>query len=107
MKKEIISLRNSIPVFIRSRSKRKISKLPIKKDLTLETGQSARFNIVLEAGSISEQVIVSSEPAVVNTETSAKGEVITQKQVADLPLNGRDFTSLGTACAGRLSASCR
>ena len=75
-------------------------KTSVKKDVTLETGQSARFNIVLEAGSISEQVIVSSEPSVVNTETSAKGEVITQKQVADLPLNGRDFTSLALLAPG-------
>lgn len=75
-------------------------KTTVSENLTLETGQSARVNIVMEAGSISEQVIVNAEPSVINTETSAKGEVITQKQVSDLPLNGRDFTSLALLAPG-------
>lgn len=75
-------------------------KTTIQENLPLETGQSARFDIVLEAGSISEQVIVSAEPSVINSETSAKGEVITQRQVQDLPVNGRDFTSLALLAPG-------
>lgn len=75
-------------------------KTSIRKDLTLETGQSARLNLVLETGNISEEVTVTAEPAVVNTETSSKGEVITQRQVQELPLNGRDFTSLALLAPG-------
>ena len=75
-------------------------KTSVKTDLVLETAQSTRLNISLEAGNISEQVTVTAEPAVVNTETSSKGEVITQRQVSDLPLNGRDFTSLALLTPG-------
>lgn len=75
-------------------------KTSISKDLMIETAQNARLNVSLEAGSISEEVSVTAEPAVINTETSAKGEVITPKQVQDLPLNGRDFTSLAMLAPG-------
>lgn len=75
-------------------------KTSVKSGLVLETAQSARLNVTLEAGNISEQVTVTAEPSVVNTETSSKGEVITQKQVQDLPLNGRDFTDLARLTPG-------
>ncbi|MFZ1702226.1 MAG: TonB-dependent receptor [Pyrinomonadaceae bacterium] len=75
-------------------------KTSVRTDMMLETGQTARFNIALEAGNISEEVTVTAEPAVINAETSSKGEVITQRQVQDLPLNGRDFTSLALLAPG-------
>ncbi len=75
-------------------------KTAVKTDLVLETAQSARLNITLEAGNIAEQVTVTAEPSVINTETSSKGEVITQRQVQDLPLNGRNFTDLAMLTPG-------
>ena len=75
-------------------------KTAVKSDLVLETSQSARLNISLEAGNISEQVTVTAEASAINTETSSKGEVITQKQVQDLPLNGRNFTDLALLTPG-------
>ncbi len=75
-------------------------KAAVKTDLVLETANSTRFDIALEAGNISEQVTVTAEPAVINTETSSKGEVITPRQVQDLPLNGRNFTDLALLTPG-------
>ncbi|MDQ3748672.1 MAG: TonB-dependent receptor, partial [Acidobacteriota bacterium] len=68
--------------------------------IVLETSQSLRLNLPLEAGNISEQVTVTAEAPVINTETSSKGEVITPRQVQDLPLNGRNFTDLALLTPG-------
>ncbi|CAN5127305.1 hypothetical protein BH20ACI1_BH20ACI1_11900 [soil metagenome] len=75
-------------------------KAAVKTNLVLETANSTRLDITLEAGNISEQVTVTAEPAVINTETSSKGEVITPRQVQDLPLNGRNFTDLALLTPG-------
>ena len=75
-------------------------KTAVRTDLVLETAQSARYDIALDTGNISEQVTVMADPAVINTETSPKGEVITPRQVQDLPLNGRDFTDLARLVPG-------
>ena len=75
-------------------------KTSINTGLVLETAKSTRLNVALEAGDISEQVTVTAEAAVINTETSSKGEVITPRQVQDLPLNGRNFTDLALLTPG-------
>ncbi len=75
-------------------------KTAVKTGLVLETAKSTRLNVALEAGNISEQVTVTAEPAVIDTETSSKGEVITPRQVQDLPLNGRNFTDLALLTPG-------
>ncbi len=51
-------------------------------------------DVSLDVGSASEQITVTAEITTVNTQTSETGASITSKQVANLPLNGRDFTSL-------------
>jgi outer membrane receptor protein involved in Fe transport len=75
-------------------------KIALNENLVLETDTTSRVNVLLETGSVSETVTVTAEPSVVNTETSDKGEVITQKQVQDLPLNGRDFQDLALLVPG-------
>ncbi len=69
-------------------------------NLVLETNQSARLSLILAAGNISETVTVEAEAPVINTETSGKGEVITPRQVQELPLNGRNFTDLALLTPG-------
>lgn len=75
-------------------------KTAVQNDLVLETDQTKRVNITLEAGDIKETVIVQADAPIVNTDTSSKGEVIVQKQVQDLPLNGRNFTDLALLAPG-------
>ncbi len=75
-------------------------KISISEKLVLETDTTSRFNVTLETGGVNETVTITSEPSVINTETSEKGEVITPKQVQDLPLNGRDFQDLALLVPG-------
>lgn len=71
-----------------------------KVNLVLETNQTARLNLSLEAGNVQEVVTVQAETPAINTETSSKGEVIVEKQVQELPLNGRNFTDLALLTPG-------
>ncbi len=75
-------------------------KSAVKSNVALETGQTQRINFQLETGAVSDTITVSSETPPINTDTSSKGEVIVQKQVQDLPLNGRDFTDLAFLVPG-------
>ena len=69
-------------------------------NLVLETNQTTRVNLALAAGNVSETVTIEAEAPAINTETSSKGEVIVERQVQDLPLNGRNFTDLALLTPG-------
>jgi hypothetical protein len=75
-------------------------KRSVRSDLVLETDKTQRLNVTLEAGNVSEMVRVVAEAPLINSETSDKGEVITNRQVQELPLNGRDATDLAQLVPG-------
>jgi Carboxypeptidase regulatory-like domain/TonB dependent receptor len=61
---------------------------------TLETGQGARLDITLVAGAVTEQVEVTAVTPVVSAEDAALGNVVDQKKIVELPLNGRNYLQL-------------
>ncbi len=61
---------------------------------TLTVDQTATFDIVLQVGSVSQTVTVEGRGQLLEAATAELGSVIAQKQVNDLPLNGRNFTEL-------------
>jgi hypothetical protein len=60
----------------------------------VQVDHSARMDATLKPGANQQQVVVFSQFVGLDTETADIGEVVTQNQVSDLPLNGREFTSL-------------
>jgi outer membrane receptor protein involved in Fe transport len=72
----------------------------VRRGLVLETDQVRRVEIRLQVGSFSEEVTVTAAAPTVNTDTSGKGEVITQRQVQELPLNGRNYSELALLVPG-------
>lgn len=72
----------------------------VQRGLVLETDQTRRIEAKLELGNVAEVVTVEAKAAVINTDTSNKGEVITARQLADLPLNGRNYTELALLVPG-------
>ena len=66
----------------------------------LEVNQTARFVVVLEVGQISDKVEVVGEVTLLNTDTPELGNVVYEKLMKELPLNGRNFLQLAGLTAG-------
>jgi hypothetical protein len=71
------------------------------KAVKLDVAEKARVDVGLEVGSISTEVVVQGENvAQVETQSSELAGVVTGKQITQLELNGRNFTSLVTLVPG-------
>lgn len=66
----------------------------IQMGLQLETGSVAALNIQMQVGVVAEKVSVEANASLIEASHAAIGEVVENKQVLDLPLNGRSFGSL-------------
>jgi hypothetical protein len=62
--------------------------------IVLQVGQQARIDVVLKLGSVTEQVEVVAAAPLVSSENAAVGNVVDQKKVVELPLNGRGYLQL-------------
>lgn len=63
-------------------------------DIELNVGQVIRVELALEIGEVSETVEVQATAAVIDLESAAVSQTVTERQVRELPLNGRNFMSL-------------
>src|SRR6516164_3080724 len=70
------------------------------KDLKLQVDEQRELNFTLAPGTVSTSVEVSATQVAVETTNPTLGQVITSQQVAQLPLNGRDFVQLATLTPG-------
>src|SRR5260370_5078345 len=68
--------------------------------ITLEVDQKARLDFTLTIGEVSETVSVIAEAPLIKADSSEVGEVVVQKTVQDLPLNGRNYVQLVYLTAG-------
>ncbi len=66
----------------------------VSNPIPLEVNQTARIDLQLEVGAISEQVVVEDIAPVLQTETTNVGTVISGNTTNNLPLNGRNFQQL-------------
>ncbi|MEP6947603.1 MAG: TonB-dependent receptor [Acidobacteriota bacterium] len=76
---------------------------PFRSNVTLSTGERIRLDARLEVGSPQldrNMVVVNSDAPLLRSETGSLGQVIDNKKVTDLPLNGRSFFSLVSLSPG-------
>jgi len=71
-----------------------------RKDLRLQVDEHLELNFALAPASVTTSVEVSATEVAVETANPTLGQVITSEQVAELPLNGRDFVQLATLTPG-------
>src|SRR5437773_8104587 len=68
----------------------------VHKGITLRVGSENVVDFTLPVGAVEETVTVTGESPIVDTTSSAVATTIEQRQIADLPLNGRNFAQLIT-----------
>lgn len=71
-----------------------------RSGIVLQVQDRLRVDAQLEVGTRTETVMVTGEVPQVQTDTSSVGQVITQQQLVDMPLNGRNYTSLAALSPG-------
>ncbi len=64
------------------------------KDVTITIDQRARVDFQLAVGETRETVTITGETPILKTDDSSTSQVITQRAIVDLPLNGRNFMQL-------------
>jgi hypothetical protein len=65
-----------------------------RKGIHLQVAQEASIDFTLQVGSTGQTVVVTEEAPLVNTTSSTVGSLVQEEKVADLPLNGRNWTDL-------------
>jgi hypothetical protein len=72
-------------------------------DLRLEVSQTVVQNFQLKIGGVAQEITVTGDAPVIETTTSTVGQVINEKVVQEIPLNGRHFVDLGLLIAGSVT----
>jgi hypothetical protein len=71
-----------------------------ESSLELQVEQTARLDVQLEVGAVSQSVEVVAQVPLINTETSSRGDVIAPRDVTEMPLIGRDLNDLALMVPG-------
>lgn len=71
-----------------------------KKDILVETNRVVRNDVALTVGSVAESVTVEASASVIRTDDASLSEIISTKELSDLPLNGRDPMRLAITTPG-------
>ena len=77
----------------------------VTDNVSLVVGQQERVNVSMKPGAVTETVEVQASAVSLDTDSSAVSQIVTQKQVDQLPLNGRNFVSLLFIGAGAVQTN--
>jgi hypothetical protein len=77
----------------------------VRQGVKLTIGEEIATNLVLGIGAVREDVTVSAATTVINTTTTQTAGLVGEREVKDLPLNGRGFDNLITLNPGTLDYS--
>ena len=75
-------------------------KQSVREGVRLATGERVRLDFTLDPGAVTELVTVVQDASLLRTESGGLGQVISNRKIVDIPLNGRNFLSLVTLSAG-------
>jgi hypothetical protein len=72
----------------------------VREGVELTVGQAARVELTLALSTLTTEVLVTTQAALLNTESATLSQVISNDQIVDLPLNGRSFHELARLTPG-------
>ena len=67
----------------------------IQDGITLDVNQAATVRIQLAVGTATQEIEVKADASMIETTATNLGQTVGEREVVDLPLNGRHFTQLG------------
>ena len=88
------------PANTRSGSSKEGFKSVTETGIILQVNEQARQDFTLELGAVVEAVTITSSVPLLETATAARGQVIDNQKIVDLPLNGRDYLQLALISVG-------
>lgn len=77
----------------------------VQSQFTLAVQERARVDATMQIGEASTAVTVEASAPGVQTETAALGEVVTNRKIVEIPLNGRFFLDLALLTTGTVAPS--
>lgn len=72
----------------------------VKPNIMLDVNDVVRIDVQLAVGDVAETVTVTAGAPLIESETSSLSQVISDRRIVDLPLNGRNFTQLALLVPG-------
>src|ERR1700676_1906500 len=72
----------------------------LQEGISLDVNQTATVNVHLKLGAETQQVRVRADAALVQSTVSSLGQTVMEHEILDLPLDGRNFSQLGTLQPG-------
>ncbi|MEO7143017.1 MAG: carboxypeptidase-like regulatory domain-containing protein, partial [Bryobacteraceae bacterium] len=72
----------------------------IANGINLDIAQRERLDFSLKVGAVSQQVEVSAHAEIADTDTASLGQMVETRTIEDLPLNGRNYLTLGSLSPG-------
>ena len=76
-------------------------KTQVLSNINVEVNQTARIDMKLSVGDLAQRVEATASLQLLKTDNSEIGSVIGNKQIVELPLNGRDYLQLARLIQGR------
>src|SRR5260370_19550382 len=83
-------VRSTYKVRVEARGFRAVERTSVE----VEVANDVRLDFSLQPGQVAETIVVSEEVALVNTTSSTLGGTLSNKEINDLPLNGRNYENL-------------
>jgi hypothetical protein len=75
----------------------------VRSGITLQVGQTQRVDLLMTVGQVTQEVTVTGNLPKVQTESAAVSSVITNQQIQNLDLNGRNWVTLATLIPGAVA----
>jgi hypothetical protein len=77
----------------------------VQRGIVLTVGQAANQNVTLQTGAVTQSVTVDANASLVTTADAAVGQLINQKSMSSLPMNGREAQQLVFLVPGAVNVS--
>jgi Carboxypeptidase regulatory-like domain/TonB dependent receptor len=90
----LYSFVNILPAHYRIEVEKSGFKRTTRPEVIVEVGQTARIDLTMQVGDVTQSVEVTGETPQLQSETSSLGQVVEERKANELPLNGRNVFNL-------------